>query len=123
MQNASSTLSQAVIRPVRSRLTFADYLDHFLARVGVNRMQHRVTPGLYALGAPASEAPIFVTANYTLSFDALRSALDGIDGYILVLDTQGVNVWCAAGEGTFNTNELVNRIAASQLKRWSASAS
>ena len=101
MQIATSLPSQPVIRPVQSRLTFADHLDHFLARVGVNRAQHRVTPGLYALGNPTAEAPVFVTANYTLSFDALRAALSGIDGYILVLDTQGVNVWCAAGEGTF----------------------
>jgi hypothetical protein len=116
MQIATSFPSQAVIRPVQSRLTSADYLDHFLARVGINRMQHRVTPGLYALGNPNSESPVFVTANYTLSFDALRSALPGIDGYILVLDTKGVNVWCAAGEGTFGTDELVKRIEACQLK-------
>jgi CO dehydrogenase/acetyl-CoA synthase delta subunit len=108
--------SQPVIRPVQSRLTFADHLDHLLARVGVKRLQHRVMPGLYALGNPAADAPVFVTANYTLSFDALRSALDGIDGYILVLDTRGINVWCAAGEGTFGTDELVRRIEASQLK-------
>ena len=115
MQIATSIPSQPFIRAVQSRLTSADYLDHFLARVGINRMHHRVTPGLYALGNPTSESPVFVTANYTLSFDALRSALPGIDGYILVLDTQGVNVWCAAGEGTFGTDELVRRIEACQL--------
>jgi hypothetical protein len=30
----------------------------------------------------------------------------------LILDTNGVNVWCAAGKGTFGTCELVNRIEA-----------
>jgi hypothetical protein len=40
----------------------------------------------------------------------LRTALEGIDCYILVLDTKGINVWCAAGKGTFGTNELVTRI-------------
>jgi hypothetical protein len=58
---------------------------------------------------------VFVTANYTLSFDALRSALAGIDGYILVLDTHGINVWCAAGKGTFGTSELVHRIESTRL--------
>jgi hypothetical protein len=29
-----------------------------------------------------------------------------------VLDTQGINVWCAAGKGTFGTEELVQRIEA-----------
>lgn len=72
-------------------------------------------PGLYALGNPTPESPVFVTANYRLSFDALRSALRGIDGYILVLDTGGINVWCAAGKGTFGTDELVQRIEATGL--------
>ena len=78
-------------------------------------MGHRVEPGLYSLGNPMPESPVFVTANYTFSFDALRSSLKGIDGYILVLDTQGVNVWCAAGKGTFGTDELVFRITATRL--------
>jgi hypothetical protein len=104
-----------VVKPTTSVLTFADYYDHFLARWRINRMGHRVEPGLYSLGKPTPESPVFVTANYTLSFDALRSALKGIDGYILVLDTQGVNVWCAAGKGTFGTDELVFRIAATRL--------
>ena len=103
------------IRPTTSALTFANTWDHILARWRVNRMGHRVEPGLYSLGNPTPESPVFVTANYTLSFDALRSALKGIDGYILVLDTQGVNVWCAAGKGTFGTDELVKRIEATRL--------
>ncbi len=84
-------------------------------RWAVNRAGHRVEPGLYALGQPMPESPVFVTANYTLSFDALRSALAGMDGYILVLNTHGINVWCAAGKGTFGTDELVCRIEATGL--------
>ncbi|NIV30954.1 MAG: carbon monoxide dehydrogenase [Anaerolineae bacterium] len=99
-----------------STITLADRWDHFLARWGVDRAGHRVEPGLYALGSPTPDSPVFVTANYTLSFDALRSALAGIDGYILVLDTQGINVWCAAGKGTFGTDELVQRIKATALR-------
>ncbi|PJH74655.1 MAG: carbon monoxide dehydrogenase [Anaerolineae bacterium CG_4_9_14_0_8_um_filter_58_9] len=93
-----------------SHLTATDHWDHFLARVGWKRGEHRVEPGLYALGEPTPDSPVFVTANYTLSFDALRAALNGMDGYILVLDTQGINVWCAAGKGTFGTDEIVQRV-------------
>ena len=57
-----------------------------------------------------------MTANYTLSFDALRSSLKGTDGYLLVLDTEGINVWCAAGKKTFGTEELVHRIQATRLE-------
>jgi hypothetical protein len=81
----------------------------------MNRMGHRVEPGLYRIGNPTAESPVFASANYTLSFDALRSALAGYDAFILVLDTKGINVWCAAGKGTFGTGELVNRIETAGL--------
>jgi acetyl-CoA decarbonylase/synthase complex subunit gamma len=53
-----------------------------------------------------------VSANYRLSFDHLRRALAGRDAWILALDTNGINVWCAAGKGTFGTTELTSRLAA-----------
>lgn len=105
----------AEVWPTTSTLTWANRWDHFLARWGYRRSRHRVRPGLYALGHPNPDSPVLVTANYTLSFDAVRSALVGYDAYILVLDTQGINVWCAAGKGTFGTEELVRRIGATGL--------
>jgi hypothetical protein len=99
-----------------NQITVANRWDHFLARWCVNRMGHRVMPGIYSLGSPTKDSPVFVTANYTLSFDALRRALSGIDGYIMVIDTVGINVWCAAGKGTFGTDELVNRIQVTCLQ-------
>ncbi len=112
------TTDNLTLRSTTSTLSSADRWDHILARWGVNRNTgHRVEPGLYTLGTPTPTSPVFVTANYTLSFDALRTSLPGIDGYILVLDTKGINVWCAAGKGTFGTDELVQRIEATQLAR------
>jgi acetyl-CoA decarbonylase/synthase complex subunit gamma len=78
-------------------------------------MHYTVDPGLYATGNAGPESPVFVTANYKMTFDLLRRALAGIDGWILVLDTQGINVWCAAGKGAFGTDELVERIESSGL--------
>ncbi|MCU0574187.1 MAG: hypothetical protein MUC41_14500 [Syntrophobacteraceae bacterium] len=78
-------------------------------------MRYVVQPGLYALGTPDRESPVFVTASYKMSFDRLRSGLKGRTGWILVLDTKGINVWCAAGKGTFGTAELVGRIQSSGL--------
>ena len=65
---------------------------------------------------PMTDSPVLVTANYKMSFDCLREALPGRNAWILVLDTEGINVWCAAGKGTFGTEELLRRIAASGLK-------
>jgi hypothetical protein len=103
------------IHTTDSTFTSANRLDHILARWGWKRESHRVEPGLYRLGDPDPDSPVFASANYTLSFDALRSSLAGIDAWILVLDTKGINVWCAAGKGTFGTEELVRRIECSGL--------
>jgi hypothetical protein len=75
-----------------------------------------VTPGLYAVGKPANASDVFVTANYKLTFDTLRKNLGGLDAWILVLDTKGINVWCAAGKGTFGTAELIHRIRKTALE-------
>lgn len=96
--------------------TRADRRGAILCRLSNRfRMHYRVDPGLYALGSPNDSSPVFVSANYRLSFNILRRALAGIDGWILALDTKGINVWCAAGKGTFGTAELVKRIAATGL--------
>jgi len=79
-------------------------------------MHYLVSPGLYAINTPGPASPVFVSANYRLSLDHLRRALRGIAGWILVLDTKGINVWCAAGKGTFGTEELVRRVAAVNLE-------
>ena len=111
----TSKMQASEILATTSELTLNDRLDHFFARLGVNRMGHVVKPGLYKLGNPTPDSLVFASANYTLSFDALRCALAGTDCYILVLDTKGINVWCAAGKGTFGTDELVKRITWSGL--------
>jgi len=102
---------------VSSFWTKADYLGTFKARWGIGRMHYTVDPGLYALGRPDEKSPVLVTANYKMSFDRLRKALPGRNAWILVLDTKGINVWCAAGKGTFGTEELVTRIGSSGLER------
>jgi hypothetical protein len=102
---------------VSSSLVWADRLGTFKARWGIGRMHYTVEPGLYALGKPDERSPVLVTANYKMSFDKLREALPGRDMWILVLETKGINVWCASGKGTFGTMELVDRIESSGLNQ------
>ncbi|MEN6432127.1 MAG: mercury methylation corrinoid protein HgcA [Smithella sp.] len=102
---------------VSSELVWPDRWGSIKARWGVGRMEYKVGPGLYALGLPDDKSLVFVSANYKMSFDLLRQALAGRSGWILVLDTQGINVWCAAGKGTFGTEELIKRIESSSLKK------
>jgi hypothetical protein len=103
------------IPEVSTKLTSKDIIDGWKARWGFNRMNYKVNPGIYKVGSPDENSPVLVTANYKLTFDKLRMELTGINAWILVLDTKGVNVWCAAGKGTFGTNELIKRITAVKL--------
>lgn len=100
---------------VAADLNFRDKLGALKVRWGIGRMSYRVSPGLYAVGNPDSRSPVLVSSNYKLSLDSLRRELVGRDAWILVLDTKGINVWCAAGKGTFGTEEIVRRVETARL--------
>lgn len=100
---------------LRNGLAIQDWLGAFKARWMINRTRYFIPAGLYAAGSPDRKSPVLVTANYKLTIDALRREITGRDLWVLVLDTRGINVWCAAGKGTFGTDELVNRIAEAGL--------
>jgi hypothetical protein len=102
---------------VRTALSRRDKLGIVKVRFGFGRMDYKVRPGLYGIGNPRSASPVFTTANYKLSFDKLRKELGGLDAWILVLDTNGINVWCAAGKGTFGMDEIVRRVEATGLAK------
>ena len=110
--SSSGCCGSSVIQAVSPRLTFKDRLGGWKVRWGIGRMRYTVEPGVYAVGDPDENSPVLVSANYKLSFDMLRKNLSGVDCWLLILDTKGVNVWCAAGKGTFGTEEMVNRINA-----------
>ena len=97
--------------------SWRDRLGAFAVRWCVKRRNYTVAPGLYALNTPTPDSPLLVTANYKLSFDHLRRAMEGLSAWIVVLDTQGVNVWCAAGKGTFGTEELVKRLEITEASK------
>jgi len=109
--------SAGIIRQVATILDTADIFGAIRVRWMIGRNDYTVDPGLYAVGNPDDTSDVFVSANYKLSFDHLRKNLDGLKAWILVLDTKGVNVWCAAGKGTFGTAELVNQIRQTGLDR------
>ena len=100
---------------IQTRWDFNDRMGALKVRWGIGRNRYRVNPGIYAVGAPDRNSRVFVTCNYKLTFDHVKAALDGLNGWLMVLDTKGVNVWCAAGKKTFGTKELINRINLTQL--------
>jgi len=86
-------------------------------RWGLGRTRYSIAPGLYAIGAPTADSPVIVSANYKMTFDIVRRDMRGYDLWLLILDTRGINVWCAAGKGTFGTDEIICRVKAAQLDK------
>ena len=107
--------SEGPVPRVSTEMSTSDRLGIWKLRWGIGRMGYTVPPGLYCLGEPDAKADVLVTANYRMTFDLLRSSMKERNIWLLVLDTKGVNVWCAAGKGTFGTEELIKRIESSKL--------
>jgi len=102
---------------VATALAPADLIGAAAVRCGIGRNRGTIAPGLYAVGAAAADSPVLVTANYKFTFDTLRRELTGVDAWVLVLDTRGVNVWCAAGKKLFSHDELALRVQRTGLAR------
>ncbi len=109
-------IKDQIIPKISTELKVHDIISGWLVRWNIKRMNYKLNPGLYAIGNPDKESFVFVTANYKLTFDKLRKELTGLNAWILVLDTKGINVWCAAGKRTFGTQELLKRIQEVKLK-------
>jgi len=102
---------------VRTRKNISDKIGTVAVRIGIGRNNYKIAPGLYGIGNPDENSPVMVTANYKLSFDTLRKDLENVNTWILVLDTRAINVWCAAGKGTFSTGEVVRLVKKTQLDK------
>lgn len=74
---------------------------------------HRVHTGLLAVGRPDRDAPLLLTGNFRLTVERVERALSGQDVWLLVADSKGINVWCAATGGHFTTHDVVNALKAS----------
>lgn len=109
--------SAGTVPRISSRIRFKDHLGTFLVRTGFLRTNYRVTPGIHAVGTPGPDSPVIVTANYKLTFDVVRRDLAGTDVWLLVIDTRGINVWCAAGKALFSTEEVIRKIRSSGLEK------
>ncbi|MBW2280765.1 MAG: 4Fe-4S binding protein [Deltaproteobacteria bacterium] len=64
-------------------------------------------PGLRSVGDPGPESPVVVTGNYDLTVRRLVRALRGVDAWIVVAASGGINVWCAASGGHLTTHQVV----------------
>jgi len=78
----------------------------------------KVRPGLYAVGNPDPSSPVLVTGNFDLTVRRLVQAINSkMDAWVLVADSAGINVWCAAGGGYFTAEKVIGAVKSSNLER------
>jgi len=106
-----------IVKKISTNLTKKDILGGVGIRLNINRNNYAVEPGLYAIGSPDENSPVFVSANYKFTFDKLRKELVSLNIWLLIIDTKGINVWCAAGKGTFSEQGILKAMRATKLDK------
>lgn len=77
----------------------------------------KVRPGLYRIGNPDRQAPVLVTGNFDLTVRRVVKALNGrVNAWLLVADSAGINVWCAAGGRFFTAEKVIAAVKTSGLE-------
>ena len=71
--------------------------------------------GLVKIGNPGRNAPVLLTGNFRLTVERVRRALDGIDAYLLVANSRGINVWCAATGGHLTNHDVISVLKTSGI--------
>jgi len=79
-------------------------------------MPHRAATGLTPIGNPDRSSPVLVTGNYTYTVERVKAALDGRNVWLLVADSRGINVWCAAGGGHLTHHDVISAIRTSGVQ-------
>ncbi len=87
----------------------------WLRDTALRMFPHATRPGLRPIGTPGPDSPVLVTGNFTLTVDRLRRTLSGRDVWLLVADSRGINVWCAAGGGHLTDHDVIAALRSSRV--------
>ncbi|NIM89662.1 MAG: 4Fe-4S dicluster domain-containing protein [Candidatus Aminicenantes bacterium] len=72
--------------------------------------------GLIKIGKPQKDSPVFLTCNYHLTVQRVKRALKGMDAYLLIANSRGINVWCAAAGGHLTNHEVISVLKTSGIE-------
>jgi NAD-dependent dihydropyrimidine dehydrogenase PreA subunit len=78
-------------------------------------LPHRAATGLFPIGDPGRDSPVLLTGNFTLTVRRLRRTLRGADVWLLVANSRGINVWCAAGGGHLSHHDVISVLRTSGI--------
>ena len=74
-----------------------------------------IEPGIYKSGQPDENSPIIVTANYLFTYIKVMRAIKGLDAWVLIVDSKGINVWCAARGNNFGNRQVIEAVKATGI--------
>ncbi|MFQ5351885.1 MAG: hypothetical protein ACE5D3_02290 [Candidatus Binatia bacterium] len=102
---------QTSAHPQPLRIGWLDYLKAAISWIDAFKRTYVVEPGLYYTGDSYDPAaPLLVTCNYRLTVFLLLRRLRAHPVRLLVVDTDGINVWCAAGKGVFGNQSILAQL-------------
>ena len=88
----------------------------YVRDTALRMLPHRARTGLVRIGNPGRDSPVLVTGNFTLTVRRLRDSLRGHDAWLLVANSKGINVWCAAGGGHLTHHDVISAIRTSRIE-------
>jgi ubiquinone/menaquinone biosynthesis C-methylase UbiE len=74
-------------------------------------------PGIYQSGNPDENSPIIVTANYIYTYIKVMRALKGVNAWVLCVDSNGINVWCAARGDNFGNRQVIEAVETTGIEQ------
>jgi len=76
------------------------------------RIYPAVDAGIYEIGDPGEDAPIFVTSNYRLTKIPVEIDIKGanLDAYLLVSDSEGIGIESAVAGGQFSAGSIAETV-------------
>ena len=72
--------------------------------------------GLIKIGSPGRNSPVFLTCNFDLTVEMVKREIRGLNAYLLVANSRGINVWCGAAGGLFTNHDVISVLKTSGIE-------
>ncbi len=72
--------------------------------------------GYQRVGKPDKDSPVLLTCNFHLTILRLKEATRGLNYHLLIANSKGINVWCAATGDSLNNHSVISVIKTSGIE-------
>jgi len=73
--------------------------------------------GWVKIGNPDENSPVILTCNFRLTVKRVRRALKGMNAHLLIANSRGINVWCAATGGLLTNHDVISVLKTSGIEK------